>query len=194
MLVPALGERFARWMLPIASAANAAAARFDGRSLASATALGALLGLVWSPCSGPLLGSALTLVASEGGVVRGGVVLALFGLGAAVPLVGVAYASRRGFARIDHAAGAMKVGKALRPTELLVFGNPQGGTPLMECEQTAGIDLPLKALVWQDERAQVWLGYNDPAFLAQRHGVPACPAVENLRKALAALVETVVAR
>jgi cytochrome c biogenesis protein CcdA len=62
-------------------------------------ALGAVLGLVWSPCSGPLLGSALTLVASEGGVVRGGVVLALFGLGAALPLVGVAYASRRGFGR-----------------------------------------------------------------------------------------------
>jgi uncharacterized protein (DUF302 family) len=98
------------------------------------------------------------------------------------------------FARIDHAAGAMKVGKALRPTELLIFGNPQGGTPLMECAQTAGIDLPLKALVWQDETGQVWLGYNDPAFLAQRHGVPACPVVENLRKALSGLAETVIAR
>ena len=98
------------------------------------------------------------------------------------------------FVRIDHAAGAMKVGKTLRPTELLIFGNPQGGTPLMECAQTAGIDLPLKALVWQDETAQVWLGYNDPAFLAQRHGVAACPAVENLRKALSGLAETVVAR
>jgi uncharacterized protein (DUF302 family) len=98
------------------------------------------------------------------------------------------------FARIDHAAGAMKVGKALRPTELLIFGNPQGGTPLMECAQTAGIDLPQKALVWQDETGQVWLGYNDPAFLAQRHGVPACPVVENLRKALSGLAETVIAR
>ena len=97
------------------------------------------------------------------------------------------------FARIDHAAGAVKAGKSLRPTELLIFGNPQGGTPLMECAQTAGIDLPLKALVWQDEAAQVWLGYNDPAFLAQRHGVPACPVVENLRKALAALAEAAVA-
>ena len=64
----------------------------------SAAALGAVLGLVWSPCSGPLLGSALTLVASEGGVARGGIVLALFGLGAAIPLVGVAYASRSGVA------------------------------------------------------------------------------------------------
>jgi cytochrome c-type biogenesis protein len=99
MLVPALGERFSQWMLPIASAANTASTRLDGRSLASAMALGAVLGLVWSPCSGPLLGSALTLVASEGGVLRGGVVLALFGLGAAIPLVAVAYASRTGFAR-----------------------------------------------------------------------------------------------
>jgi cytochrome c-type biogenesis protein len=99
MLVPALGDRFARWMLPIASAANAASTRLDGSSLHSAAALGAVLGLVWSPCSGPLLGSALTLVASEGGALRGGVVLALFGLGAAIPLVAVAYASRSGFMR-----------------------------------------------------------------------------------------------
>ena len=100
MLVPALGERFAQWMLPIASAANAASTRLEGRSLLSAMALGTVLGLVWSPCSGPLLGSALTLVASEGGAARGGVVLALFGLGAAIPLVAVAYASRSGFARV----------------------------------------------------------------------------------------------
>ena len=99
MLVPALGDRFSRWMLPIASAANAASSRLDGGSLLSAAALGAVLGLVWSPCSGPLLGSALTLVASEGGAMRGGVVLALFGLGAAIPLVAVAYASRSGFLR-----------------------------------------------------------------------------------------------
>ena len=98
------------------------------------------------------------------------------------------------FARIDHAAGAAKVGKTLRPTELLIFGNPQGGTPLMECAQTAGIDLPLKALVWQDASAQVWLGYNDPAFLAQRHGAAACPVVENLRKALAGLADSATAR
>lgn len=88
------------------------------------------------------------------------------------------------FARIDHAAGATKVGKTLRPTEVLIFGNPQGGTPFMECAQSVGIDLPLKALVWEDASAQVWVGYNDPAFLAQRHGVAQCPVVENLRKAL----------
>lgn len=99
MLVPALGDRFSRWMLPIASAANAASTRLDGGSLASAAALGAVLGLVWSPCSGPLLGSALTLVATDGGALRGGVVLAFFGLGAAMPLVAVAYASRSGFMR-----------------------------------------------------------------------------------------------
>jgi uncharacterized protein (DUF302 family) len=98
------------------------------------------------------------------------------------------------FARIDHAAGAAKIGKVLRHTEVLIFGNPQGGTPLMECAQSAGIDLPLKALVWEDATSQVWLGYNDPAFLAQRHGVAQCPVVENLRKALAGIAETTVAR
>jgi len=98
------------------------------------------------------------------------------------------------FARIDHAAGAAKVNKSLRATELLIFGNPQGGTPLMECAQTAGIDLPLKALVWEDAAGQVWLGYNDPAYLAARHGAAACPVVENLRKALGGLAEATVAR
>ena len=97
------------------------------------------------------------------------------------------------FARIDHAAGAAKIGKTLRPTEVLIFGNPQGGTPLMECAQTAGIDLPLKALVWQDAAAQVWMGYNDPAYLAQRHGAPQCAVVENLREALSGLAEAAVA-
>jgi cytochrome c biogenesis protein CcdA len=99
MLVPALGDRFSQWMLPIASQAQAASSRLDGRTLTSAFLLGGVLGLVWSPCSGPLLGSALSLVASEGGVARGGVALGVFGLGAALPLVAVAYASRRGFVR-----------------------------------------------------------------------------------------------
>ncbi len=98
------------------------------------------------------------------------------------------------FARVDHAAGAARVGKTLRPTEVLIFGNPQGGTPFMECAQSVGIDLPLKALVWEDASAQVWLGYNDPASLAQRHGAASCPAVEGLRKALAGLAEAAVAR
>ena len=97
------------------------------------------------------------------------------------------------FARIDHAAGATKVGKTLRPTEVLIFGNPQGGTPFMECAQSVGIDLPLKALVWEDASAQVWVGYNDPAFLAQRHGVAQCPVVENLRKALEGIASAAIA-
>ena len=98
------------------------------------------------------------------------------------------------FARIDHAAGAAKVGQALRPTEVLIFGNPKGGTPFMICEQTVGIDLPLKALVWQDAAGQVWLGYNDPGFLAARHGVSQCPAVDKLKKALAGFAKDTVAR
>jgi uncharacterized protein (DUF302 family) len=75
------------------------------------------------------------------------------------------------FARIDHAAGAAAAGLPLRPTELLIFGNAKGGTPLMQAAQTIGIDLPLKALVWQDAAGDIWLGYNDPAWLAQRHGI-----------------------
>ena len=96
------------------------------------------------------------------------------------------------FARVDHTAGAAKIGKTLRPTEVLIFGNPQGGTPLMECEQSMGIDLPLKALVWEDAAGQVWLCYNDPAYLGQRHGAPTCPALENVRTALAGLAQAAV--
>src|SRR5262249_34685098 len=83
------------------------------------------------------------------------------------------------FARVDHAAGAAEVGLPLRPTDLLIFGNARGGTPLMQAAQSIGIDLPLKALVWQDEQGRTWLSYNDPAWLAQRHGVDAqrVPAV-----------------
>ena len=75
------------------------------------------------------------------------------------------------FARIDHAAGAANVGLALAPTELIIYGNPRGGTPLMQSVQTVGIDLPLKALVWQDAANKTWLSYNEPAWIAQRHGV-----------------------
>jgi cytochrome c biogenesis protein CcdA len=97
MWVPVLNERFAQWMVPLASGANRVSTRLQGDTLGGALLLGGVLGLVWSPCSGPLLASALTLVASEGGAWRGGVILGLFGLGAATPLVVVAYASRRGF-------------------------------------------------------------------------------------------------
>jgi uncharacterized protein (DUF302 family) len=75
------------------------------------------------------------------------------------------------FARVDHAAGAKDVGLALRPTELVIFGNAKGGTPLMQANQAIGIDLPLKALVWQDASGTTWLSYNDLAWLAQRHGL-----------------------
>jgi uncharacterized protein (DUF302 family) len=98
------------------------------------------------------------------------------------------------FARIDHAAGAAKVGKSLRPTELLIFGNPQGGTPLMECAQTAGIDLPMKVMAWQDAAGQAWLGYNDPEWIARRHEAPACSAAGNLKRALAGLVDAAAAK
>jgi uncharacterized protein (DUF302 family) len=73
------------------------------------------------------------------------------------------------FAHIDHAAGAAEVGMALRPTDLLIFGSPKGGTSLMQSAQTIGIDLPLKALVWEDAKGRVWLSYNDPVWIAQRH-------------------------
>ena len=73
------------------------------------------------------------------------------------------------FARIDHAAGAASVGMALRPTELLIFGNPKGGTPLMQDRQTAGIDLPVKALAWEDADGKTWLSYNDADWIAARH-------------------------
>lgn len=75
------------------------------------------------------------------------------------------------FARIDHAAGAASVDMTLRPTQLLIFGNPEGGTPLMQNAQTMGIELPLKALVYEDADGQVRVAFNDPAFLADRHGM-----------------------
>lgn len=74
-------------------------------------------------------------------------------------------------ARIDHAENAGKVDEELPPTELLVFGNPALGTPLMQSARTIGIDLPMKALVWEDADGTVWLAYNDPAWLVARHGI-----------------------
>jgi uncharacterized protein (DUF302 family) len=96
-------------------------------------------------------------------------------------------------ARVDHAAGATRVGKTLRPTELLIFGNPAGGTLLMECAQTSGIDLPLKALVWSDAAGKVMLSYNDPAYIVKRHNAPACPPAANMGKALEGIMKAVVA-
>jgi uncharacterized protein (DUF302 family) len=93
------------------------------------------------------------------------------------------------FARVDHAAGAEEVGMPLRPTQLLIFGQARGGTPLMQENQTAGIDLPLKALAWTDANGQTWLSYNDPEWIAQRHGLgePSAKAVQAMQGALAKL-------
>jgi uncharacterized protein (DUF302 family) len=94
------------------------------------------------------------------------------------------------FARIDHAAGAKAVGLSLRPTELLIFGNAMAGTPLMQAQQTLGIDLPLKALAWEDASGKVWLSYNDPGWLATRHGdqLNGGDAAKQMTAALAAAV------
>jgi uncharacterized protein (DUF302 family) len=76
------------------------------------------------------------------------------------------------FVRIDHAAGAKKVDLPLRPTELIIFGSPKVGTPLMQANQTMGLDLPLKVLAWEDEGGKVWLAYEAPADMAAAHGLP----------------------
>mgnify|MGYP000043864922 FL=1 len=81
------------------------------------------------------------------------------------------------FSRIDHAAGAAKVDKTIRPTQLLIFGNPKVGTPLMQCAQTVALDLPQKALAWEDQSGKVWLTYNDPAYLKTRHNIAGCDGV-----------------
>lgn len=98
------------------------------------------------------------------------------------------------FARIDHSAGASALGLSLNPTEVLIFGNARGGTPLMQSAQTIGIDLPLKALVWQDASGDTWLSYNDPAWLAKRHGLGGIEApIGNLTTALDAVAKAAAA-
>jgi uncharacterized protein (DUF302 family) len=98
------------------------------------------------------------------------------------------------FARIDHAAGASAVDMSLNPTEVLIFGNARGGTPLMQSAQTIGIDLPLKALVWQNASGETWLSYNDPAWLAERHGLSGKEAaIGNLTAVLDAVAKVAAA-
>ena len=94
------------------------------------------------------------------------------------------------FALIDHSGEAEKVGLKMRPTKLLIFGSPKGGTPLMVAAPTLAIDLPLKALVWQDEGGKTWVAYNSPAYLQQRHNVPA-DLIKNIAGA-GALIEKAV--
>lgn len=93
------------------------------------------------------------------------------------------------FARIDHAAGAQSIGETLRPTELLIMGNPKGGTPLLHCAQSYGIDLPLHVLAWEDPAGRVWLSYRDLATLGHKHAETKCDAVlKRLTGALEGLV------
>ena len=90
------------------------------------------------------------------------------------------------FIRIDHSDAAKKVGVDIRPTELLIFGNPKVGSPLMQCRQDVAIDLPQKALIWEDESGKTFLSYNDPAYLKERHQIKGCAQVlEKISKALA---------
>jgi len=90
------------------------------------------------------------------------------------------------FKRVSHSDGAARVGLELRPTELMIFGNPRVGTPLMQCQQLAALDLPQKALVYEDEHGQVWFAYNDPEYMAQRHNVSGCDdVVSKISNALA---------
>src|SRR4030088_540289 len=92
------------------------------------------------------------------------------------------------FARIDHAAGAAEAGLKLPPTDLIVFGNARGGTPLMQSIQTVGVDLPLKALVWEDASGTTWLSYNEPSWIAQRHNIPnAEPIVSKMTASISAM-------
>jgi len=100
-------------------------------------------------------------------------------------------AGMRVFARVDHAAGAAEAGMPLRPTELILVGNPRGGTPLMQDRQTAGIDLPLRALAWEDAEGRVWVTTNDAAWIAARHGLgeASAAAVSAVSAGLARIVE-----
>jgi uncharacterized protein (DUF302 family) len=75
------------------------------------------------------------------------------------------------FAHIDFSADAARAGLTMRPEQLLIFGNPKGGTPLMQAAPSAGLDLPFKALVWEDSDGHAWIAYNDPQYLLQRHGL-----------------------
>jgi uncharacterized protein (DUF302 family) len=95
------------------------------------------------------------------------------------------------FARIDHAEGAAGAGLSLRPTEVLIFGNAKAGTPLMQAAQTIGLDLPLKALVWQDAAGDTWVSYNEPSWLSNRHapGSGTTTVVGNMAAALGAAVK-----
>ena len=95
------------------------------------------------------------------------------------------------FNRIKHSESASKVGIKLRNTELIIFGNPKVGSPLMECQQSVAIDLPQKALIWEDDTEKVWISYNDPQYLVKRHNIVGCEKVlAKLEKALAGIAKS----
>lgn len=95
------------------------------------------------------------------------------------------------FNRIKHSAAAAEVGIELRNTELILFGNPKVGSPLMKCQQSAAIDLPQKALIWEDDQAKVWISYNDPRYLKKRHNITGCEEViSKIETALAGISES----
>jgi len=93
------------------------------------------------------------------------------------------------FNRIKHSDSANKIGIELRETELIIFGNPKAGSPLMKCQQSVAIDLPQKALIWEDEKAKVWISYNDPQYLQKRHAISGCEKpLTKIKKALNSIV------
>lgn len=95
------------------------------------------------------------------------------------------------FNRIKHSEGAGKVGIELRDTELIIFGNPKVGSPLMRCQQSVAIDLPQKALIWEDDKAKVWISYNDPSYLVRRHNIVGCEdVISKIEKVLASIAES----
>ena len=100
------------------------------------------------------------------------------------------------FARIDHGANAAEVGMALRPTQVVIFGNPRAGTVLMQENQVSGLDLPFRALVWEDADGQVWLTYSDPQWLAQRYGLGAAgaPVIQAIQAGMHKIAASVVSK
>lgn len=95
------------------------------------------------------------------------------------------------FKRVKHSEAAGKTGIDLRDTELIIFGNPKVGSPLMQCQQTVAIDLPQKALIWKDDMAKVWLSYNDPEYLKRRHNISGCDAnLSKIAKALSGIAKS----
>jgi uncharacterized protein (DUF302 family) len=99
------------------------------------------------------------------------------------------------FNRIKHSEGAANVGIELRKTELIIFGNPKVGSPLMKCQQSVAIDLPQKALIWEDADAKVWISYNDPGYLQKRHNISGCEEViSKIKKALDGITKSAAAQ